>query len=111
MKIETRESNGVRIVAPQGKITIGTGDVQLRETIGNLIRDGATKIVVNLGNVSTIDSTGVGELVGCYTTVKNKGGALKLSNLTDKVSDLLTVTQLITVFEIFPTEQDAVASF
>ncbi len=111
MKSQVREVSGVKVVDLHGKITIGSGDVQMRDTITNLVKDGATKIVVNMSGITTIDSSGVGELVGCYTTVTNKGGKLKLSNLTDKINDILTVTQLITVFDVFETEAQAISSF
>lgn len=111
MKSQVRDSNGVKIVDLQGKITIGAGDVQMREIIVGLVKDGATKLVVNMSAVTTIDSSGVGELVGCYTTVTNKGGKLKLCALPEKISDILTVTQLITVFDVYDTEAQAIAAF
>lgn len=111
MKSQVRDVAGTKVVDLEGKITIGAGDVQMRETIANLAKEGATKIVVNMAKVTTIDSSGVGELVGCYTTVTNKGGKLKLCSLPEKISDILTVTQLITVFDVFADEKSAVESF
>ncbi len=111
MKIDKRVRDGVTILEVEGKITIGKGDVALREAVHQALADGATKIVMNLGSVSTIDSSGVGELVSAFTTVTNRGGRLKLLNLPPKVNDILQITQLITVFETFDNEDEAVGSF
>ena len=111
MKIDKRVRDGVTILEVEGKITIGKGDVALREAVHQVLADGATKIVMNLGSVSTIDSSGVGELVSAFTTVTNRGGRLKLLNLPPKVNDILQITQLITVFETFDNEDEAVGSF
>ncbi len=111
MKIEARHSQGVTIIEPKGKITIGVGDVALRDAVGEALEAGARNILVNLGGVSTIDSSGIGELVSAYTTVSNRGGKLKLYNLPPKVSDILQITQLISVFEVFDNEKEAVDSF
>ena len=109
MKTNVRESGGVQIVELKGKITIGSGDVQLRETINKLVDSGKKHILVDMKDVTTIDSSGIGELVGCYTSVTNKGGKLKL--LPPKINDVLTVTQLITVFDVYESESEALASF
>ena len=112
MKTSVREGQGgVQILDLKGKITIGAGDVQLRETINKLVEDGKKNILINMQDVTTIDSSGIGELVGCYTSVTNKGGKLKLLGLPPKISDVLTVTQLITVFDVYETEQDAIATY
>lgn len=111
MKIDTRHSGGVTILEPKGKITIGVGDVALRDAVGEALEAGSRNILVNLGGVSTIDSSGIGELVSAYTTVSNRGGKLKLYNLPDKVTDILQITQLISVFEVFDDEGEAVDSF
>lgn len=111
MKIEVSHSRGVTIIAPSGKITIGVGDVALREAVNEALSAGNKKILVNLGKVSTIDSSGIGELVSAFTTVKNRGGQLKLVNLPPKVADILQITQLITVFEVFDNLDEAIASF
>lgn len=111
MKIDVRSQEGVTILAPKGKITIGVGDVALREAVMAALNAGNVNILINLGGVSTIDSSGIGELVSAYTTVTNRGGKLKLCNLPSKVSDILQITQLITVFEVFETEEEALASF
>jgi anti-sigma B factor antagonist len=98
-------------VEVEGKITIGRGDVALREAVHQVLAEGARKILIDLGDVTTIDSSGVGELVSAYTTVTHRGGKLKLLNLPPKVNDILQITQLITVFDVFDNESEAVASF
>lgn len=108
---DVREVADVRVVALKGKITIGAGDIEMREAIQVLLDGGAKKLVVDLAQVSTIDSSGIGELVGCYTKAANRGAKLKLMNLTQKTSDVLTVTKLITVFDVYHTEAEAIASF
>ena len=111
MKIDLRQREGVQILDVEGKVTIGKGDVALREAVQEQIGKGATKLLINLGKVSTIDSSGVGELVSAFTTVTNRGGKFKLVHLPPKVTDILTITQLITVFETFEDEEEAVRSF
>lgn len=111
MKATSRSTDGVEIIKLEGKITIGAGDQQLREVIGNAINSGRTNILLDLSGVTTIDSSGIGELVGSYTTVTNRGGKLKLLHLPAKLNELLHVTQLITVFEVYENEADALKSF
>jgi anti-sigma B factor antagonist len=111
MKATSRSVDNVEIIDLQGKITIGAGDQQLREVITNAVNSGHTNILLNLSGVTTIDSSGIGELVGSYTTVTNRGGKLKLLHLPAKLNELLHVTQLITVFEVYENEQDALRSF
>lgn len=111
MKATSRDVNGVEIVKLEGKITIGSGDSQLREVISNAISNGKNKILLDMSGVTTIDSSGIGELVGSYTTVANRGGKLKLLHLPAKLNELLHVTQLITVFEVYEDEQEALKSF
>jgi anti-sigma B factor antagonist len=111
MKTSVRESGGVSIIDLKGKITIGSGDIQLRETINRLLEEGKKNILINMQDVTTIDSSGIGELVGCYTSVTNKGGKLKLLHLPPKINDVLTVTQLITVFDVYESESEALASY
>ena len=108
MKATTRDVNGIAIIKVDGKITIGAGDQQLRDVIANA---NSNKILLDLSGVTTIDSSGIGELVGSYTTVTNKGGKLKLLHLPAKLNELLHVTQLITVFEVYENEQEALDSF
>ena len=111
MKIDARHEQGVTILDPKGKITIGVGDVALRNSVAEALEAGARNLLVNLGGVTTIDSSGIGELVSAYTTVTNRGGKLKLENLPPKVTDILQITQLISVFEVHDNEQEALASF
>ena len=111
MKIGVRQREGVTILDLKGRITIGVGDVALREAVHQALGAGAKHILINLKDVSTIDSSGVGELVSTYTTATNRGGKLKLLNLPPKVADILQITQLITVFEVFDDENEAIGSF
>jgi anti-anti-sigma factor len=111
MKVNVRQRDGVTILDLKGKITIGMGDVALRNAVQDAINSGATKVVINLKDVTTIDSSGVGELVSAYTTATNRGAKLSLANLPSKVSDILQITQLITVFDVFDSEDEAVRSF
>ena len=111
MKSQVRDRGDVRIVELSGKITIGSGDVKIRELIDEALAAGKKNIVLDLAGVSTIDSSGIGEMVACYTTVTKKGGHLKLLRLSPKINDILQVTQLITVFEVFEDEAEAVRSF
>lgn len=111
MKATSRSVGDVEIISLQGKITIGSGDTQLREVINNAVNAGKTKILLDLSQVTTIDSSGIGELVGSYTTVTNRGGKLRLLHLPTKLNELLHVTQLITVFEVYDNEKAAIDSF
>ena len=111
MKATTRTTDGVQIIKLEGKITIGAGDVQLRDLILSSLDEGNNKILLDMAGVTTLDSSGIGELVGAYTTVANRGGKLKLLHLPIKVKDLLHVTQLITVFEVHDDETSGIASF
>ena len=111
MKVSTRQVDGVTIVDCSGRITLGEGSVVLRDTVDGLLGKGQKKILLNLGDVNYIDSSGLGELVGAYTTAKNQGAALKLLNLTKKVKDVLQLTKLYTVFDIYDDEASAIASY
>jgi len=111
MTINEREVGNVTVLDLAGKITIGEGSVQLREAVRGLLEQGKKNILVNLGSVDYVDSSGIGELVSCYTTTKNQGGQLRLLNLTKKIKDLLQITKLLTVFETYEDEAEAVKSF
>jgi anti-sigma B factor antagonist len=111
MKVNTRQVDGVTILDLTGRITLGEGSVTLRDSIRDLIGKGQKDILLNLGDVSYLDSSGLGELVTAYTSVKNAGGELKLLNLTKKVQDLLQITKLYTVFDVKDDEASAVSSF
>jgi anti-sigma B factor antagonist len=111
MKASNRQIDGITIVDLSGRITLGEGSVVLRDTIRDLVSKGKTRILLNLANVTYIDSSGIGELVSAYTTLRNQGGELKLLSLTKKVHDLLQITKLYTVFDIKDEEAAAVQSF
>ena len=111
MKISTRQVDGVTIVDCSGRITLGEGSVTLRDAIRDVMAKGSKSILLNLADVNYIDSSGIGELVSAFTSVKNAGGELKLLNLTKKVHDLLQITKLYTVFDIKDDEASAIASF
>ena len=111
LTINQRTSGDVLILDLAGKITIGDGSVKLREAVRKLIEGGNKRILLNLGDVSYVDSSGIGELVSSFTTTSNVGGNLKLLNLTKKIQDLLAITKLLTVFETFTAESEALTSF
>ena len=111
MKSEIRDVNDVRIIQLSGKITIGSGDVKIRELVNEALQEGQNKILLDLAGVSAIDSSGIGEMVACYTTVTKRGGQLKLLKLSPKINDILHVTQLITVFDVLDSVQEGLAAF
>jgi anti-anti-sigma factor len=111
MDVNKRQVGDVTILDLKGKITIGAGDVQLRNAVQEVMNGGATKVLINMAGVSTIDSSGIGELVSAYTTATNRGAKLKLINLPAKVSDILTITQLITVFDVYDSETEGIKAF
>jgi len=111
MKSEITDKADVRIIKLTGKITIGAGDVKLRELIHGSLDEGMKKLLIDLGGVSAMDSSGIGEMVAAYTTVAKGGGQLKLVHLSPKINDILQVTQLITVFDVFESEEEALANF
>ena len=111
MKSSSRQIDGVTVLDLSGRITLGEGSVILRDTIRDLIGRGQKRILLNLGDVSYIDSSGIGELVSAFTTVRNQGGELKLLNLIKKVHDFLQITKLYTVFDIKDDEATAIKSF
>ena len=111
MKASTRQIDGVTVVDLSGRITLGEGSVVLRDAVRELLSKGNKKILVNLADVNYIDSSGIGELVSAFTTVRNQGGELKLLNLTKKVHDLLQITKLYTVFDVHDNEVAAIESY
>jgi anti-sigma B factor antagonist len=111
MKASNRQVEGVAVVDMSGRITLGEGSVVLRDTIRDLIGKGNKKILLNLGDVTYIDSSGIGELVSAFTAVRRENGELKLLNLTKKVHDLLQITKLYTVFDIKDDEATAIKAF
>lgn len=112
MQLEERIAGNVAIVKVTGDITLNKGgDVLLKDKVQSLLQQGHKSILVDLGGVSYMDSAGLGQLVQAYVTTKNKGGTLKLSNITRRLNDLLVLTRLVTVFETFDSEAKALASF
>jgi anti-sigma B factor antagonist len=111
MKIEKRKKGNVVILDLKGKILIGDGIDVLRDAINNTINEQETKVLLNFAEVPYLDSTGLGEVVRSYTSIKKAGGVVKIVNLTNKVKDLLSVTKLITVFDTFEDEDKAIESF
>ena len=111
MQIEERTVGDVLILDVKGRITLGEGDEILKDKVNSLLKQGLKKIVLNLAEVPYIDSAGLGEIVRTYTTVSRQGGSLKLLSLTKRITDLLAITKLLTVFETYESENDAVQSF
>src|SRR5437660_12925151 len=111
MKVSTRQVDGVTILDLSGRITLGEGSVTLRDAVHDALSKGSKRILLNLGEISYIDSSGIGELVSAFTSVKNQGGDLKLLKLTRKVHDLLQITKLYTVFDVKDDEASAISSF
>ena len=109
--ISERQAGDVTILDLDGKVTIGEGSVALRNAIRRLLGDGKSKILMNLAGVGYIDSSGIGELASSFTAVNKEGGTLKLLNLTQKIQDLLAITKLLTVFDVFDDEAQALASY
>jgi anti-sigma B factor antagonist len=111
VKLNTRQVGDVTVVDAEGRITLGEGSSTFRDTIKDLSAKGNKKILLNLADITYIDSSGIGEMVSGFTSVSNAGGQLKLLNLTKRVKDLLQITKLYTVFEVFDDEAHALASF
>ncbi len=112
MNISERTVGDVMIVDVSGKVTLGDGgDAMLKDKMGSLVQQGRKKILLNLGDVSYVDSAGLGAIVQAYATLNKNGGALKLLNTTKRIKDLLAITKLLTIFDTFDNEADAVKSF
>jgi anti-sigma B factor antagonist len=111
MQIEERPMGDVIVLDLKGKMTLGEGDELLKDKINSLVHQGRRKVVLNLEGVPYIDSAGLGEIVRTYTTISRQGGSMKLLNLTKRITDLLSITKLLTVFETYDNEADAVRSF
>ena len=111
MQITERQVGDVMILDLKGKITLGEGDELLKDKVNSLVNQGRRKIVLNLAEVPYLDSAGLGEVVRAYTTVSRQGGSLKLLNLTKRITDLLSITKLLTVFETYDSETEAIRSF
>src|ERR1700742_352224 len=110
MQMTERSIGDVKVLDIKGKITLGEGDEQLKDKVNSLVNQGHRKIVLNLAEVPYLDSAGLGEVVRTYTTVSRQGGSLKLLSLTKRITDLLSITKLLTVFETYDSEADAVRS-
>ena len=111
MQIEERAAGDVTLLDLKGKMTLGEGDELLKDKINSLVMQGRKKIILNLAEVPYIDSAGLGEIVRTYTTISRQSGQLKLLNLTKRITDLLSITKLLTVFDTYDNEADAVRSF
>ena len=111
LNIRERQAGDVTVLDMDGKITIGEGSVTLRTSVRRLLEEGKKRILLNLAGVTYIDSSGIGELVSSYTATNKENGQLKLLNLTQKIRDLLTITKLLTVFDTYDSEADALNSF
>jgi anti-sigma B factor antagonist len=111
MHIDERKVGAVTVLDLKGKLTLGDGDSQLKNKIQGLVSQGQKQILLNLAGVPYVDSSGLGEMIGAYTTVTRSGGALRLVNLTNRIQDLMAITKLLTVFDTYNTESEAVASF
>ncbi len=111
MNITTRNHQDITILLPEGKITLGDGDQELGEAVRQALEKGARKIVLNLEKVTYMDSSGVGELVGCYTSIKNRGGELRICGMNARIFNLITMTSLHSVFDVKDTEAEAIAAF
>jgi anti-sigma B factor antagonist len=111
MEISERQAGDVTILDLSGKMTLGEGDELLKDNVNSVVSQGRTKLVLNLAEVPYIDSSGLGEIVRTYTTVNRQGGSLRLLGLTKRIADLLSITKLLTVFETYDNEADALRSF
>ena len=111
MDISERNAGNVTVLNLSGKITLGDGDTLLKDKLHSLLHQGRKNVLLNLGEVSYVDSAGLGAIVGAYTTMTKEGGTLKLANVTKKLQDLLSITKLLTVFETFDSEDEALRSY
>jgi len=111
INISERQAGDITILDLTGKVTIGEGSVALRTTIRRLLGEGKNKLLLNLAGVGYIDSSGIGELVSSFTAVNKEGGVLKLLNLTQKIQDLLAITKLLTVFDVYDSEAEALSGY
>ncbi len=111
MKIDTQTKGDVCVILPQGDIRLSEGDLALRDTVQRQIESGCTRMVLNLGNVRFMDSAGIGEVVACLKRVREAGGDIKMCDLNQRITDLFTLTKLITIFDVHPSENAAIAAF
>jgi anti-anti-sigma factor len=111
MNIQENQINGILVISPEGKITLGDGDQELGEAVRGALEKGTRKIVLNMAKVITLDSSGLGELVGCYTSIKNRQGELRICGLNSRIFSLMQMTSLHSVFDVRDTEAEALAGF
>jgi anti-anti-sigma factor len=111
MNITSRKQKDVIILCPEGKITLGDGDQELGEAVRQALEEGARKMIINFTKVTYLDSSGVGELVGCYTSIKNRGGELRICGMNSRIFGLIKMTSLHSVFEVKDTEEESLAGF
>ena len=111
LEVKERQAGDVTILDMKGAVRIGEGSIELRDAIRRLAGEGKKKVLLNLGGVNYVDSSGIGELIANYTTISRQGGQLKLLNLTDRIQNLLVITKLLTVFDAFDNEAEALKSF
>lgn len=111
LEVTERQAGDVTILDMSGSVRMGEGSIALRNAIRSLVEQGKKKILLNLGGVKNVDSSGIGELIANFTTVRREGGQLKLLNLTEKIQNLLVITKLLTVFDTYDSEADALNSF
>ena len=111
MNITSRKQSDVTILSPEGKITLGDGDQELGEAVRQALEEGARKMIINFTKVTYLDSSGVGELVGCYTSIKNRGGELRICGMNSRIFGLIMMTSLHSVFEVKDTEEESLAGF
>jgi anti-anti-sigma factor len=111
MILTVRQERGVTIISPEGKITLGDGDQELGEAVRGLLDQGHRKFIINFSKVSYLDSSGVGELVGCYTSIKNRGGEMRVCGMNSRIYNLITMTSLHSVFDVKDTEEESLAGF
>jgi anti-sigma B factor antagonist len=111
MKIQERDEKEVHILQPEGKITLGDGDQELGEAVRTCLEKGSRKILINFSKVTVLDSSGLGELVGCYTSIKNRKGELRICGLNSRIFNLMQMTSLHSVFEVRDSEAEALAGF
>ena len=111
MNIKQRSVDGVEFLEPEGKITMGEGDLAVRARVDELLKQGKNRIVLDMANVPYIDSAGLGQIIRCYTTTRKSGGELKLLNPNKKIVDLLAVTKLVSVFDWYDSEEKVLQSF
>jgi anti-sigma B factor antagonist len=111
MNITSRKQQDITILYPEGKITLGDGDQELGEAVRQLLEQGARKLIINFTKVTYLDSSGVGELVGCYTSIKNRGGELRICGMNSRIFGLIKMTSLHSVFEVKDTEEESLAGF